>query len=158
MRTSGASARHHGTRTKRTGKSGLVALVRAPVLDHDKQHAVHNERQRHDGSVVEMLLHPVVERQADRRRRNAAEHDLAPQHPRVATALLALAGRKRVELVEKQHADSQNGAELNHDQEHIPERLAHVHLDELVHQDHVTGRRDGQPFGDALDQAHEGRF
>ena len=105
-----------------------------------------------------MLLHPVVERQTDRRRRNAAEHNLAPQHPGVATALLALAGRERIELMEEQHTDGQNGAELNHDQEHIPERLAHVHLDELVHQDHVTGRRDGQPFGDALDQAHEGRF
>ena len=158
MRTSGASARHHGTRTKRTGKSGLVALVRAPVLDHDKQHAVHNERQRHDGSIVEMLLHPVVKRQTDRRGGNAAEHNLAPQHPGVATTLLAFAGRKRVEVVKEQDADGQNGAKLNHDQEHIPERLAHVHLDELVHQDHVTGRRNRQPFGDALDQAHEGRF
>ena len=158
VRTGGTSTRHHSTRTKRTGNGHFLALARAPVLDHDKQHAVHNERQRHDGSVVEMLLHPVVERQADRRRRNATEHNLAPQHPGVATALLALAGRERVELVEKQHADGQNGAELNHDQEHIPERLAHVHLDELVHQDHVTRRRNGQPFGDALDQAHEGRF
>ena len=158
MRTSGASARHHGTRTERTGKSGLIALVRAPVLNHDKQHAVHNERQRHDGSIVEMLFHPVVERQTDRRGGNAAEHNLAPQHPGVATALLALAGRKRVKVVEEQDADGQNGAKLNHDQKHIPERLAHVHLDELVHQDHVTRRRNGQPFGDALDQTHESRF
>ena len=158
MRTGGASARHHSTRTKRTGKSGLVALVRAPVLNHDKQYAVHNERQRHDGSIIEMLLHPVVKRQTDRRGGNATEHNLAPQHPGVATALLALAGRKRVEVVEEQDADGQNGAKLNHDQEHIPERLAHVHLDELIHQDHVTGRGNRQPFGDALDQAHEGRF
>ena len=105
-----------------------------------------------------MLLHPVVERQADCRGGNAAKHNLAPQHPGVAAALLALAGRERIELMEEQHADGQNGAELNHDQEHVPERLAHVHLDELVHQDHVTGRRNRQPFGDALDQAHEGRF
>ena len=105
-----------------------------------------------------MLLHPVVERQADCRRRNATEHNLAPQHPGVATALLALAGRERIELMEKQHADGQNGTKLNHDQEHVPERLAHVHLDELIHQDHVTRRRNRQPFGDALDQAHEGRF
>ena len=105
-----------------------------------------------------MLLHPVVKRQTDRRGGNATEHNLAPQHPGVATALLALAGRKRVEIVEEQDADGQNGAKLNHDQEHIPERLAHVHLDELVHQDHVTGRRNRQPFGNALDQAHEGRF
>ena len=158
VRTGGTSIRHHSTRTKRTGNGHFLALARAPVLDHDKQHAIHNERQRHDGGIVEMLLHPVVERQADRRRRNAAEHDLAPQHPGVATALLALAGRKRVKVVEEQDADGQNGAELNNDQEHIPERLAHVHLDELVHQDHVTRRRNGQPFGDALDQAHEGRF
>ena len=158
MRTGGTSTRHHSTRTKRTGNGHFLALVRAPVLDHDKQHAVHNERQRHDGSIVEMLLHPVVERQTDRRGGNAAEHNLAPQHPGVATALLTLAGRERVELMEEQHTDGQNGAELNHNQEHIPERLAHVHLDELVHQDHVTGRRNRQPFGDALDQAHEGRF
>ena len=105
-----------------------------------------------------MLLHPVVKRQTDRRSGNTAEHNLAPQYPGVATTLLALAGRKRVEVVEEQDADSQNGAKLNHDQEHIPERLAHVHLDELVHQDHVTGRRNRQPFGNALDQAHEGRF
>ena len=105
-----------------------------------------------------MLLHPVVERQTDCSGRNAAEHNLAPQHPGVAAAFLALAGRKRVKVVEEQDADGQNGAKLDHDQEHIPERLAHVHLDELVHQDHVTGRRNRQPFGDALDQAHEGRF
>ena len=155
---SGTPTRRHGTRTKRTGKSSLLALARAPVLDHDKQHAIHDERQRHDGSIVEMLLHPVVERQADCRGGNAAEHNLAPQHPGVATALLALAGRKRVKVVEEQDANGQNGAKLDHDQEHIPERLAHVHLDELVHQDHVTSRRNGQPFGDALDQAHKGRF
>ena len=105
-----------------------------------------------------MLLHPVVERQADRRSGNTAEHNLAPQHPCVATALLALAGRERVEVVEEQHTDGQYGAKLNHDQEHVPERLAHVHLDELVYQDHVARRRNGQPFGNALDQAHEGRF
>ena len=99
VRTGGTSARHHSTRTKRTGNGHFLALVRAPVLDHDKQHAVHNERQRHDGSIVEMLLHPVVERQADRRGGNAAEHNLAPQHPSVATALLALAGRERIELM-----------------------------------------------------------
>ena len=158
VRTGGTSARHHGARTKRTCDGHFLALAGTPILDHDKQHAVHDERQRHDGSVVEMLLHPVVERQADRRGGNTAEHDLAPQHPRIATTILSLAGRERIELVEEQHADGQNGAKLNHNQEHIPERLAHVHLDELVHQDHVTRRRNRQPFGNALDQAHEGRF
>ena len=57
--------------------------------------------------------------------------------------------------MEKQHADGENRAKLNHDEEHVPKRLGNVHLDELVNQDHVPGGRDGQPFGDALDESHK---
>ena len=105
-----------------------------------------------------MIFHPIVQRQADNRRRNASEHDLAPKLPRVAAPLLALAGRKRIELMKKQHADSKDCTQLNNHQKHVEKCLAHVELDKLIDQDHMTGRRDGQPFRDALDQTQEGRF
>ena len=105
-----------------------------------------------------MLVHEVIERQADDCGRDATHDDLAPEAPSGAAALLALARAKGVELVEVQHADGENRTELNNDEEHVPELFGDVQFHELVDQDHVTGRGDGQPLGDALDQTKEGGF
>ena len=105
-----------------------------------------------------MGLHEVVERDADDRRGYAAEHDLAPQGPGAAAPLGALRRGERVQLMEEQHADGEDGAQLDDDLEHVPELLGHVQLDELVHQDEMAGRGDGQPLGDALDDAQERGF
>ena len=84
---------------------------------------------------------------------------ILPQSDHVgAPALAAFARAKRVELVEEQHAHRKDGAQLDHHEEHVHEFLADVQLNELVHQDHVARARDGQPLGDALDQAEKCRF
>src|SRR5699024_6533766 len=41
---------------------------------------------------------------------------------------------------------------------HGKKSVAGVEPDQLLHQDHVAGGRNGQPFGDALDDAHQQGF
>ena len=105
-----------------------------------------------------MLLHEVVEQDANHRCRNARNDDLAPQRPGGATTLRAFARAKRIELVEEVHAHRQDGAQLDNDLEHAPELFRHVQADEFINENHVTRRRDGQPLGDALDQTEKRRF
>ena len=149
---------------QRAGGHELHTLGGAAPLDHDERHAVCHERGGDHGRVVEVLLHPVVQRQADRRGGDAAQHDLAPELPGIAPAVLALRGAERIQLVEKQHADSQDGTELDNHEVHIDEggvarRVGvHAHLHELVHQDHMARGRDRQPLRDALDDAQQHRF
>ena len=102
-----------------------------------------------------MLLHKVIQRDSDNRGGDASQHDLAPQAPGSAPSIFSLFGRERVELMEEQQADGKNRTKLDDHQKHVPEFFGHVELDELVHQNHVTGGRNGQPFGDALNQAKE---
>ena len=45
---------------------------------------------------------------------------------------------------------SQNRSQLDDDQEHIHKLLADVELDKLIHQDHMPGAGDRQPFRDPL--------
>ena len=40
----------------------------------------------------------------------------------------------------------------------IRDSVGHLQLHEFVHENHVAGGRDGQPLGDALDDADEKRF
>ena len=49
----------------------------------------------------------------------------------------------------------QNRAQLDHHHEHLAEALADVEVYDLIHQYHVAGAADGQPFGDALDDAQD---
>ena len=62
------------------------------------------------------------------------------------------------ELIPEQHHHSQNGTQLDDHAEHGHKLLAGVELDHLLHQDHVTGGRDGQPLGNALHNAHQDGF
>ena len=48
-----------------------------------------------------------------------------------------------------------DGADLDNHQEKCQEVFGHLQLHELVHQDHMSGGRYGQPFGDAFDNAHK---
>ena len=105
-----------------------------------------------------MLLHEVVERKTDEGSGNASQDDLAPQAPRGGAPLRSLARRERVEVVEVHHDDGQNGTQLNDNEEHVPELLGDVELDELVDENHVARRGHRQPLGDALDEAKERRF
>ena len=49
----------------------------------------------------------------------------------------------------KQHCE--NGAELNHDEKHVFE--FRFELDELVHDDHVSGAADRQKFRNSLNDS-----
>lgn len=127
----------------------------APALDHDEGDTVDNQRGGNHHGAVKVLLHKVIQRDSDNRGGDAAQHDLAPQTPSGAPSVFSLFGRERVELMEEQQADGKNRTKLDDHQKHVPEFFGHVELDKLVHQDHVTGGRNGQPFGDALNQAQE---
>ena len=41
---------------------------------------------------------------------------------------------------------------------HIHKCFRHIQLDEFVHEDHMAGAADGQPFGDSLDDADDDCF
>ena len=105
-----------------------------------------------------MLLHPIVQRDADDGGGQAGHDDLGPQAPGAALLLGGFRAREGIELVEEEHAHRQDRAKLDHDQEHVPEVARDVKRHELVEQQHVAGRGDGQPFGDALHEAKERRL
>ena len=132
--------------------------VLSPVLDNDKHDAVHDERHRDDPGVAKVLLHEVVEGQPDHSGGDHAHEDLSPGVPGLRALGAVLVAGPGVELVEVEHTDSKDGAELHHNEEHVPKRLGDVELDELVDQDHMAGRGDGQPLGHAFYQPDEGRF
>ncbi len=135
-----------------------LALTSTARLNHNKGNAVDNQRNCYHGSIVEMLFHPVVQRQTNGSSRDAAQDNLAPKLPRICAALLALGRREGIELVEEQHTDRQNGAQLDNHEKHVQKRVRHVELNKLINQNHVAGRRDGQPLRNALDQTKERRF
>ena len=66
--------------------------------------------------------------------------------------------RVTLRLNAQDHADGKDGAELDDHEEHVPEVLGDVQREELVEQQHVTGRGDGQPLGNALHNTHQDRF
>ena len=89
---------------------------------------------------------------------NDGHADLEPQAPGHHFLLFILILGKRIEFMEEQHDDCQDGTQLDHHIEHGLEFLAAAQENELVQQDDVTGRGDRQPFGDAFHNAEEDRF
>ena len=57
--------------------------------------------------------------------------------------------------MEVQGEHGQDGADLDDHQEQRKELRGNLELHEIVDEDHMARRRDGQPFGDALDDAYE---
>ena len=97
-----------------------------------------------------MVVQPVVEQYADDSRRDYADDDLEPEPPGLPFLHVALRRREGVELVKIKHDDGEYRAELYHDPEHLHERVADVEPQKLIRENHVSGARDRQPFGDAL--------
>lgn len=62
------------------------------------------------------------------------------------------------ELVPEQNHHRKDGTQLDDHAEHGHELFTCIELDELLHKDHMTGGRDGQPLGDALHNAHQDGF
>ena len=130
-----------------------------PALDHQEEHTVDNQHQRHNDVVHQVFVHDVVEQQTDHCGRDARYDHLEPHLPRIAALLLRLGLEcKRVELLEEHHHHGDDRAQLDHIQEHIHERLADVELDKLIHQNHVARAADGQPLRDPLDDPEEDRL
>lgn len=127
-----------------------------PVFHQNKQNAVEDQ---HDGDghiVIENAFEQIVEQQADDRRRQAGDDYFPPERKRVAFFDLRLFGGERVQFMEIQDDDSQDGPELNDNQKHLFERGGSVELDEFIGQDHMAGAADRQPLRDALDDAQDG--
>ena len=60
--------------------------------------------------------------------------------------------------MEIEQDDRHDSAQLDDHEEEREELIAHVELHEFIDQDHVARRRDGEPFGDAFDDADEEGF
>ena len=69
-----------------------------------------------------------------------------------------VAARPCAPLLGENGLRSWNGTQLNDNEEHVPELLGDIELDELVDENHVARRGHRQPLGDALDEAKERRF
>ena len=123
------------------------------VLDDDEHDAVENQRRRNDRRRHEVLFHVLVEEQADDCRRDACHDDLHPELHRITLLLARLPRRERVELLETQHDDGHDGAELDDDEEHVHERLADIELDELIDKNHMARTRYRQPLRKTLHDA-----
>ena len=125
-------------------------------LDGDERNAEHDQRDSDRLIVVKQLLKQIVPLEADDRRRNAGDNDLAPQTDNIAVdrdgraAVTAVIALERPDLVPEQHDDRKDRAELNHDLEHFIECVRNVQLDKFVEQYHVARAADRQPFRDAL--------
>ena len=143
----------------------------AAVVHHQEQHAVKNQRGSHHGGVVQVRIQPVVQRKADDRGGHTGDEDQPPKPPDVRpqpgnqllAQVCALGGRlvglaEGPQLIKIQQHHGQNGAQLDDHPEHTHKRLAQLELNNLLQQDHVAGAGDGQPFGNALYDAHEHRL
>ena len=130
----------------------------AAVFHHDEEDAVQDQHGGNGDVVVEAGLEPVVQR-ADDQHRQGGGHHLEPELPD-----LRLGGHAAVpqpegpELVPEQDHHREDGTQLDDHAEHGHELFTCIELDELLHKDHVTGGRDGQPLGDALHNAHQDGF
>ena len=60
--------------------------------------------------------------------------------------------------MEVQRKHGQDGADLDYHQEKRQELVGNLQLDEVVDDDHVARRRNGQPFRNALDDAEQQRL
>ena len=137
------------------------AAVRVlPLLHQNERYAVKNQHRRDHRSVMQVRIHPVVKRNTDDCTGQNGDHDLEPQHNGVhlkqPDEALALFGHfEGPELGEVQQHNRQNRAELNDHLEHGLKRIGHLQLNELIQQNHVSRRADGQPLGNALHNAEE---
>ena len=143
---------------KRKPCAGLLEAAMVAALEHDEDDAVQDEHRGNADLVVKMLVHPIVEREAEHRRRNAPDDDHAPQPPGAFALRRRLLETEGVELVEVHDDDGENRADLDDHEEQGEELVGYLQFHELVDEDHVAGRRDGQPFGNAFDNALEQGF
>ena len=64
---------------------------------------------------------------------------------------------ERPQFAPENHYHRKDGAELNDYIEHFLKSIRCGHMDEFIGQDQMAGAGNGQPFGDALDDAQQRR-
>ena len=130
----------------------------AAVLHHEEQDAVQDQHGRNGDVIVEVIFHPVVQR-ADDKHRQGGGHHLEPQAPDAGLGNdAAPLHAKGPQLAPEQHHHRHDGTQLDDHPEHGHELFTCIEFDDLLQQDHMTGGRDGEPFGNALHNAHQDRF
>ena len=75
----------------------------AAILDHEEAHAVDDQSSGYHPGVHQMLIHPVIEGEANDGRGDASQNYQAPQGPGLPLLMGRFPGREGVELMEKQH-------------------------------------------------------
>lgn len=128
------------------------------VFDDDEQNPVDDQRHRHHCRVQQVFVGPVVQWQADGSRRDTSDDYFFPDIPSLRFFFLAFAWGEGIQFVKINDDYGEDGAELNHIEEHFLECLGKVQLDELFNQDHMSGAADWQPFGDTLNDAEDDCF
>ena len=91
--------------------------------------------------------------QTQQRRGKHGHKHLDPQTPDHLSLLFIFLAVEGVELIPKDHQHGGDGAQLDDHLKHFVEFVGHLQLEHLVKQDQMTRGRDGQPLGNALDDA-----
>jgi hypothetical protein len=131
----------------------IVAALHQPLDDEDGDAADHQRPGDHH-RLAEQRLDMLVERQADHRGGNEGDHQVAQEAPRDRVALKQ-PHRDCPEGAPVEHHHRQDRAELDDDVEHRPG--GGVIAEQLGSEDQMASGRDGQEFGDPLDNAEEDR-
>ena len=130
----------------------------AAVLHNEEQDAVQDQHGSNGDVIVEVIFHPVVQR-ADDKHRQGGGHHLEPQAPDAGLGNdAAPLHAKGPQLAPEQHHHRHDGTQLDDHPEHGHELFTCIEFDDLLQQDHMTGGRDREPFGNALHNAHQDRF
>ncbi|MPN51859.1 hypothetical protein SDC9_199509 [bioreactor metagenome] len=93
-----------------------------------------------------MFVQPVVKEESQHRRRQNADHHLAPDRPGVSFLPRGLLRGKWIQFMKIEKDYRHDGAQLNHYEKHFLERVGRIEPDKLIHQDHMSGAADGKPF------------
>ena len=133
-------------------------LLTVAAFHDDEDNAVEYEHDGYCVGVVEMFVHPVVEEQANDSRWDTADRDHTPKAPRATLFSVSFLRREGIELVKIEQDDRHDSAQLDDHEEEREELIAHVELHEFIDQDHVARRRDGEPFGNAFNDANKECF
>ena len=129
-----------------------------PLLDQNKEHTIQDQHQRHDETVVQILVQEVIEKDADDGGRDTGDDDLDPEVDpgrHKTDASVRATTRKWPELTGKGGDDREDRAQLDHDLEDLVILIRLIQPDQFIHKDHMSGAGDREPLGKAL---HESEY
>ena len=167
-----ARTRHKRKRLKRANtqrktNTNLLHIAHAHILsssrfalEDDKRDTIEYKHCRHHRRSMQVLIHPIIQRQTNQCTGDDCNNHHDPQHHRIHLqpghkSLPLFAFPERPELRKIQHDHCKNCTKLNDHIEHLHERLAHLHLNEFIQKNHMTGRADRQPFRNAFHHAKQ---